>query len=134
MKTKITASDFINNEMLKTENQLFWGRILGSSIGYLIITLWLNSILANASIWFVWTLIIIQLLLYFLIFFVSYQRSKVFGLNKNFAFGLFIVLAILGRVNDWELLIIPLLVIAMLVFSARNKKVSEKGQSMLVEK
>ena len=47
----MTASDFVNKEMLKIENRLFWGRILGSSTGYLVITLWLNSIRATASLW-----------------------------------------------------------------------------------
>jgi hypothetical protein len=36
-------------------------------------------------------------------------------------FFLFIVLVFLGRVNDWEVLIIPLLVLAMIVLSYRNK-------------
>ena len=81
----------------------------------------------------VWVLIIIQFALYFSIFIAGYQRSKVFGLNKNIALVLFILLAVLGRVNDWELIIIPLLVVIMLVFSTKNKKVSEKGQSVLTQ-
>ena len=88
---------------------------------------WLNSIRATASLWFIWVLIIIQFALYFSIFLTSYNRSKVLGLNKNVALILFIILAVLGRVNNWELIVIPLLVIVMLMFSARNKKVSQKG-------
>jgi len=129
MKNK--ANDFLKNEVLKMENRMFWGRILGSSIGYLVITLWLNSIRATASLWFVWVLIIIQFALYFSIFIAGYQRSKVLGLNKNLALVLFIILAVLGRVNDWEIIVIPLFVIVVLAFSARNKNVSEKGQAML---
>ena len=117
--------------MLKIENRMFWGKLIGSSIGYLLITLWLNSIRATASLWFVWVLIIIQFALYFSIFISGYQRSKVFGLNKNLALVLFIILAVLGKVNDWEMIVIPLLIVVMLAFSARNKKVSEKGQTML---
>ncbi|MEK7652417.1 MAG: hypothetical protein AAB334_00465 [Patescibacteria group bacterium] len=132
-KTNVTANDFLTNEVLKMENRMFWGRILGSAIVYLIITLWLNSIRATASLWFVWVLIIIQFAVYFSIFIAGYNRSKVFGLNKNLALILFIILAVLGRVNDWELVVIPLLIIIMLAFSARNKKVSEKGQTMLPE-
>jgi len=133
-KTNVTANDFLKNEVLKMENRMFWGSILGSSIGYLVITLWLNSIRATASLWFVWVLIIIQFALYFSIFISGYNRSKVLGLNKNIALVLFIILTVLGRVNDWEVIVIPLLVIVMLAFSARNKKVSEKGKSMLPEK
>lgn len=133
-KSNITAHDFLKNEVLTMENRLFLAKIIGSSIGYLLITLWLNSIRATASLWFVWVLIIIQFTLYFSIFISGYQRSKVLGLNKNFGLIIFIILAVLGRVNDWELIVIPLLVIVMLIFSARNKRVSEKGQTMLPEK
>ena len=133
-KPNTTASDFLKNEVLKIENRMFWAKILGSSVGYLLITLWLNSIRATASLWFVWVLIIIQFALYFAIFISSYQRSKIFGLNKNLALVLFTILAILGRVNDWELVVIPLLIVIMLTFSVRNKNVSENGKSMLPEK
>lgn len=128
------ANDFIKNEVLKVENRLFFARILGSAIGYALITIWLNSIRTNASLWFVWILIIIQFALYFWIFINGYQRSRVLGLNKNLALILFIIFTVLGRVNDWELLIIPLLVVVMLIFSVRNKRISDKGKSLLPEK
>jgi len=128
---KVTAENFLTNEMLKIENRMFWSKLLSSVIGYILITLWLNSIRATTSLWFVWVLIIIQFALYFSIFITGYQRSKVLGLNKTLAHVIFVVLAVLGRVNDWEIIVIPLLVIVMLIFSVRNKKVSEKGQSML---
>lgn len=133
-KPKITAENFLTNEVLKIENRMFWGKLIGSVVGYTLITLWLNSIRATSSLWFVWVLIIIQFALYFSIFITSYQRSKVFGLNKNLALVIFIILTVLGRVNDWEILVIPLLTIAMLIFSVRNKKVSENGQAMLPQK
>jgi hypothetical protein len=129
-KMNMTAHDFIDEEVLKIENRSFWFRILASSIGYLAITLWLNSIRTTASLWFVWILIIIQFSLYFSIFITGYTRSKVFGLNKNIAWILFSVLAVLGRVNNWELIIIPLLVITMLILSARNRKMSSKAQAL----
>ena len=118
--TKEETSNFVKKEMEKFKRNWFVFRILSILIGYICITLWLNNIRATASLWFVWTLIIIQFILYFLIFSVSYLRSTECGLNKNFGFILFVVLAFLGRVNDWELLIIPLLVIIMLIFSTRN--------------
>lgn len=127
------ANDFLKNELLKMENRIFWGSIVASSIGYLVITLWLNSIRATASLWFVWVLIIIQFALYFSIFISGYNRSEILGLNKNIALIIFIILAVLGRVNDWEVIVIPLLVVVMLVFSARNKKVSGKGKLVLPE-
>jgi len=133
-KPSTTTSDFLKNEVLKMENRMFLAKILGSSVGYILITLWLNSIRTTASLWFVWVLIIIQFALYFAIFISSYQRSKIFGFNKNLALVLFTILAVLGRVNDWELVVIPLLIVIMLTFSVRNKNVSENGKSMLPEK
>lgn len=128
---KNAANDIIKNEVLRVENVLFFTRILGSAIGYALMTMWLNSIRATASHWFLWILIIIQFSLYAWIFVNSYRRSRVLGLNKNLAWILFIVLAVLGRVNDWEVLIIPLLVIVMLILSARNKRVSDERKSWL---
>lgn len=126
-KSNTTAHDFLKNEVLTMENRLFWAKIIGSSIGYFLITLWLNNIRATASLWFVWVLIIIQFIFYFSIFISSYQRSKVLGLNKNLGVIIFIILTVLGRVNDWEIIIIPLLVVIMLVFSTRNKNISKRG-------
>jgi hypothetical protein len=57
----------------------------------------------------------------------------VFGINNYLGICLFTVLAILGRVNNWELVIIPLLAATMLVLSARNNKVSEKRKPWLLE-
>jgi len=128
------ANDFIKNEVLKIENRLFFARILGSAIGYALITLWLNSIRATASLWFVWVLIIIQFALYFSIFIAGYRRSVACGLNKTLGLIIFTALAILGRINDWELAIIPLAVIIMLIVSTMTKNVSEEKRHLLPEK
>jgi len=128
------ASDFIKTEVLKLERNSFVFRILATAVGYAGITFWLNAIRATASLWFVWVLIVIQFTLYFSIFIVGYQRSKVCSLNKNLGIIIFTALAVLGRVNDWELLVIPLLVVSMLIISTRNKNVSDKGKSLLLEK
>lgn len=125
------ASNFIKNLVLQQERKLFLFKLLSSTILYVIITFWLNSIRASAPIWFVWVLIVIQFTFYFSIFIVSFRYSKVCGLNKNFSFILFIILAVLGRVNDYELLIIPLLVVIMIICAVKNKNISEKGIAML---
>lgn len=80
-----------------------------------------------------WLLIIIQFTLYFSIFITSYFRSKVFGLNNNIALILFTALAVLGRVENWELIILPLLIVTMLVLSARNKKISTEAQERFLK-
>lgn len=114
-------SDFIKMETQKAERRIFFGKIISIVIGYAGITFWLNAIRATWPIWFVWVLIIVQLILYFSIFVSSYNRASAIGLNKTLGFIIFVALAVLGRVNDWELLIIPLLVVIMLIFSAKNK-------------
>lgn len=129
----MTANDIIIDEVLKFKNRSFWFRILACSIGYFVMSLWLNSIRTTASLWLVWLLIIIQFTLYFSIFITSYFRSKVFGLNNNIALILFTALAVLGRVENWELIILPLLIVTMLVLSARNKKISTEAQERFLK-
>ncbi|MDO8657597.1 MAG: hypothetical protein Q7K55_02555 [Candidatus Levybacteria bacterium] len=108
--------NFIHKEKSIQNRNIFASQILIISISYALLTLWLNSIRANANIWFVWLLIIVQFLLYFSIFSVSYQRAKVLGL-KSFGFAIFVILAILGRVENWEIIIIPITIIVMLILS-----------------
>ena len=121
----------IQSEILKIENRRFWFHLLGVSTGYLLLTLWLNSIRATASLWLIWSLIIIQFALYFSIFIFSYKRSEVFGLDKTVSAILFLVLAVLGRVNDWEVAIIPALILVMLILSTRNKNISDAARATL---
>jgi len=125
------TKDFIKTEILKAERNLFLGKIISIFIGYVGITLWLNAIRATASLWFVWVLIVIQFLLYFSIFSLSYTRALVIGLNKKLGFIFFVVLAVLGRVNNWELFIIPLLLVVMFIFSAKNNNVSDEKKYLL---
>ena len=128
METK--TQHFLTTEILQSERRVYLGSILTVSLGYLGLTLWLNAIRATANIWLVWILIIIQFSLYFLIFYISYKRSKVIGLG-GIAFPIFIALTILGRVNDWEIIIIPLLIIVMLIFSFRTRNIPDKVKSIV---
>ena len=125
------SSDFIKSEILRSERNIFIFKLLSIVILYTIITLWLNSIRATALIWFVWFLIILQFAFYFSIFIISYNYSKVCGLNKNIGLILFIVITLLGRINDWQLIIIPLIIVFMLIFAIKNKNLSKKGRTML---
>ena len=128
MQKENKADAFIKKEVLKMERNVFIFYILASALSYAGITFWLNAIRATAPLWFVWVLIIIQFALYFSIFIISYRRATVCGLNKNLGIIIFTTLAILGRVNNWELLIIPLTIVVMLVVSTRTKNIldSEK--------
>ena len=112
---------------MKIGKDAFATLIIITTMGYAGITSWLNAIRASAPYWFVWILIIVQLILYFYIFTASYIRAKICGLNKNFGFIIFLALAILGRVNDWEIIVIPLTVIIMLIVSSKAKNISDKS-------
>jgi len=125
------ANDFIKGEVLKLERNSFIIRIIAIAIGYAGMTFWLNTIRATAPLWFVWVLIIVQFALYFSIFIVSYRRAIVCSLNRNLCIIIFITLAILGRVNNWELAIIPLTIVIMLIVSTKAKKVSNRGKTSL---
>ena len=133
MENENKAHEFIKGEIIKMERNSFFVRIIAATIAYAGITYWLNAIRADAQLWFVWLLIIVQFALYFSIFIASYRRAIVFGFNKNISFIIFVALAVLGRVDDWELVVIPLTVIGMLIISARAKNVSDKGKAILPE-
>lgn len=126
---QIKEGSFVEGEALKIENGLFIGKLLVSSLVYLFVSILLNNFRATAPIALVWILIGVQFLTYFGIFLMSYRRSVVMGLNKILAAIVFILLAIGGRINDWEFLILPLLIVVMIMLSSRNKKLSEAGRN-----
>lgn len=133
-KKENKVSNFVKGEVLKLERNSFTFRIFAIVVSYAAMTLWLNAIRTTAPLWFVWVLIIIQLLLYCSIFLSCCARLVVIGLNKNIGLAIFITLAVLGRVNDWELLIIPLTVIVILIYSAKAKNVSNEHKAFLRQK
>jgi hypothetical protein len=115
------ADPIIKDGVLKRERNIFIFKIISIVICYTIITLGLNSIRAAAPHWSVWFLIALQLTLYFLTFFICYQRAERCGINKTLGAILFIILAVLGRAENCEYFIIPLTVIVMIRYSARYK-------------
>jgi hypothetical protein len=117
-------SEFVRNEVVKQEKLHFLVTILICSVAYILITFWLNSVRANASLWLVWPLIAVQLLLYLSIFLTCFRRSKEMGLNATVALVGFIGLGLLGRINDWEIFVIPAMVVIMLAMSARSDSIS----------
>ena len=124
-----TRYELIKREILKDEKANFIGRLFFVLAGYIGMTLWLNAIRQSAALWFVWPLIILQLYFFFSIFVPCLKRAKQCGYRHGF--WIFCVLAIASRVNDWELLLIPAMVVTMLVLSGRNQKVSAERQYIL---
>jgi hypothetical protein len=109
-------SDFAHGEWLKIERTSFFVNIFLIIGGYIGVTFWLNAIRAAASLWFVWVLIGIQFILYCSFFATSYGYSRKCGVG-GIGVILFIFLAILGRVENWELVIIPLTILGMILLS-----------------
>ncbi|MGB7060733.1 MAG: hypothetical protein WBF13_00085 [Candidatus Zixiibacteriota bacterium] len=123
------ANEFIKREALRAEKNIFIFRLLFVLAGYVGTTLWLNAIRQNAALWFVWVLIAIQLLFYFSIFVACYMRAKQWGARRYT--WLIVALAILSRVNDWELVLIPVLALTTLILSELNQKISDKRRYSL---
>ena len=126
------ANELIKREVLRAEKNAFIFWFFLALVGYVGTTLWLNAIRQHAALWFVWVLIVLQLLFYFSIFVACLRRARQCG--YQYAFWVFLVLAIASRVNNWELVLIPGMAVTMLILSERNQKVSSEGQYLLTGK
>lgn len=114
------ANNFFKFEILKAKKSSFISYFISIIIEYAIIVYLLNTFRTVMPSWLLWILIIIQFTIYFFIFIVGYLRSKVCGFNKYISLLFFILLAFLGRVDNWELFILPLLVIIIFISPAKN--------------
>jgi len=108
-------NEFIKKEKLNIGRASFLADITYPILFYIGITYWLNYVRPTASLWFIWILIIIQFILYFSIFIICYKYFKKCGLNKFFGIMIFIILAFLGRVENWEFFIIPFSIITIAI-------------------
>lgn len=120
-KNSQDASERFTKELvIKNEQNIFIGKSIINILAYALITWWLNSIRVHSSISFVWILIGLQFLLYCLIFARCYTFANMRWLK---AFGVIVLVgAVLGRINDWEFVAIPLSVIVTLLFSSKTSK------------
>ncbi len=132
-ETKHPAGDFIKGQVLIMERNQFMFRVIATLVAYVGLTLLLNAIRAATPLWLLWALIIIQFALYFSLFTTSYQRAVVCGLSRGLGTVIFVALAVLGRVNNWELVVIPLMLVIMLVVSASAKNLSAEGEILMPE-
>lgn len=122
------ARDFISSELLRIERRVFAGKLLVGTFGYVGVTLWFNAVRQTAAISLVWVLIALQLACFFVIFVVCWRRAQQCGFRHTW---LMIVPLILSRINDWELVILPALMVIMLILSARNRHVSAEHQHLM---
>ena len=127
-KPMSNARDLITGEVLGMERRGFIFRLLVTIVGYVGMTLWLNSIRQTAAIWFVWVLFAVQFLFFISIFVACSIRARQCGFRHTW---LMFVPLVLSRVNNWELVVIPALAVIMLILSARNRNVSAEHQHLL---
>jgi phosphatidylserine synthase len=120
-KNNKEAQEFIKKLHLESEHRIFVGTLLITILLYFLITFWLNNIRETASLWIIWVLIIIQFLLYFKIFYKSYRRFLDIKYNSGISFFIILILFILGRINDWEVAVIPLLFVIMFFCSINTR-------------
>lgn len=125
-KDQIEVGSFVEKETVKIENRVFIGKLVTVALVYLFASILLSNFRDSAPIALVWILIGVQLLAYVGIFIMSYRRATEVGLDGMLAAIALVFLAIAGRSNDWEFVIIPLLLVVMIVLSARNKKLSRE--------
>ncbi len=96
-------------------------RLIGYLAGYVVLSLWLNSIRATAPIALVWIMIAVQFILYASIFVYGYSRYNGPSNLEKLGWFITLVVAILGRVNNWEIVILPLFVIAMIILPKKKQ-------------
>jgi hypothetical protein len=83
------------------------------------------------SLFILWPAVIIQFLLYVAFFVKCWWRGQDIGLR----FGWFLLIAgILGRVADWEILVLPLVALVMAVVSERATTLSERTAKFVESK
>lgn len=121
------VNDVISNEVQKMAHGVFVLRLILTIGAYAGVTFWLNAIRQTSAIWFVWVLIAVQLVLFLSIFVVCSMRARVCAFRHTWL--LFIPL-VLSRVNDWEVVVIPVMAVAMCVLSARSRNVSIEYQHL----
>ncbi len=121
------VTGLIAREILRTEKNLFTFRLLAVLASYAGVTYWLNSIRHSAALSVVWCMIGLQLFLYLTIFVVCSLRLRQCRRKAWWIWGPLI----LSRVNDWEVLLIPLTAIITLILSETNSHISPNRQHLL---
>jgi hypothetical protein len=115
---------------LRKEKGVFIIKTIVTVLIYYGLGQWLDAIRSTSS-WFVWVLAIAQILFYFSIFLISYRRLKECGYNK--LSWIIIVLAFVGRVYTWDIIVILFLVVTMFIFTFINNTLSLKEQEFFKE-
>ncbi len=121
------AVEIITRKVLRAEKNLFILRMFLILSAYVGLTLWLNAVRQTVPTWLLWTLIAIQLFLFLTIFVVSSLRLRQCRIASWWLWVPFV----LSRINDWEILAIPVWMIVMLIISERNRRVSQEREHLI---
>jgi len=107
---------FLQSIVLPAKKRHFAVKLLWIVAWYVGLTILLNHVVRrmDAASPFLWGLAILQVYMYFYIFTLSYVRLRECSSKVAWSVGF---LAVLGRVNDYELLIIPAVVLTALIIS-----------------
>ncbi len=116
------AQAFLKNEVSRIERRFFIVKVCATVLAYAGTTYWLNSIRPHASTSFLWALILVQVVLYCSIFLTTFKYAQIYHL-KNFGLAVFAAF-IVGRVNDWELVTIPLIILLALTLTSNKVPVN----------
>lgn len=123
--------ELIKREILRAEKNIVIFRLFVCLAGYVGTTLWLNAIRQASALWFVWILIGLQFFFLISIFVVCSMRARQCGHRHPYIWLLPILF--LSRVENWELVVLPALVVIILIISERNQQVSSERQHLLPE-
>jgi len=96
-------------------------RLIAYLVGYFLLSVGLNSIRATAPISLVWIMIAIQFVLYALVFVYGYSRFNGPSTIEKLGWFITIAVAVLGRINNWEIIILPLFVTAMIILPKKKQ-------------
>lgn len=121
------AREIIERELLKLEKRRFLVGLLLWAAAYVGLTLLLNAIRQQAPIWIVWTLIILQFFALISVFVFGLIRMRQCGFSRWWLWISFF----LSRIENWEVVVLPATISAILFLSHRCSCVSAETAHLI---
>lgn len=120
-------------EILKIENRKFVKLIILNVLLYFLFSFFLNKVRASISLFILYPMIFIQFYMLFLVFKSCYNRMIDCGLNKYLSYITFILICATSRINNLEIIVIPIMIIITILISTFNKNLSNVGEFAMKE-
>ena len=124
------GADEIERELLAINRKKFTSGLICGSALYFFFGYVLSS--AHGMTGFVWLGIFGQYFSYFGLFIAGYDRALAAGVGRGLAGMILAIAFALGRIDGWDLAVIPLFVVAMLILSAQIKSVPKEELSQFI--